>query len=143
MSLDRQRLVRTTITAAVAAAIATALAAAPAPARIADGGGGAPVPSSVRYTRSIEIPAAGAAAPAAKVRLPAILKRIARCESGGDPKAVSAGGTYRGKYQFDRGTWRSMGGSGDPARASEAEQDRRALRLYRAAGTAPWPVCGR
>lgn len=138
----RQRRVRTTITAAIAAAAATTLVAAPAEARIADGGG-APVPSSVRFTRSVELPAAGIAAPAAKVRLPAILKRIARCESGGDPTAVSAGGTYRGKYQFDRGTWRSMGGSGDPAQASEAEQDRRALKLYRAAGTTPWPVCGR
>ena len=48
-----------------------------------------------------------------------------------DPRAVSADGTYRGKYQFDRQTWRAMGGHGDPARASEAEQDRRALALYR------------
>lgn len=77
------------------------------------------------------------------VRLPAILKRIAICESGGDPRAISAGGTYRGKYQFDRGTWRAHGGRGDPARASERTQDRIALRLYRDRGTAPWPVCGR
>jgi hypothetical protein len=75
-------------------------------------------------------------------RVPAVLKRIARCESGGDPHAISSNGAYRGKYQFDRSTWRSMGGHGDPARASEAEQDRRALALYRARGTAPWPVCG-
>lgn len=75
--------------------------------------------------------------------LPAILERIAQCESGGNPRAIGGGGTYRGKYQFDRGTWRSVGGHGDPARASEREQDRRALRLYRRSGTAPWPVCGR
>ena len=137
----RQRPVRTTITAAIAAAAATVLVAAPADARIADGGG-APPPSSVRYTRSVDVAAAGVAAPS-QVKLPAILKRIAICESGGDPRLVAAGGTYRGKYQFDRGTWRSMGGSGDPAQASEAEQDRRALKLYRAAGTTPWPVCGR
>ena len=37
---------------------------------------------------------------------------------------MSADGTYRGKYQFDRETWRAMGGSGDPADAPEAEQDR-------------------
>jgi hypothetical protein len=77
-----------------------------------------------------------------RVRVPTALQRIAQCESGGDPHAVSADGAYRGKYQFDRETWRAMGGHGDPARASEAEQDRRALALYRERGTAPWPACG-
>jgi hypothetical protein len=72
-----------------------------------------------------------------------VLARIARCESGADPHAVSADGRYRGKYQFSRATWRAMGGSGDPAKASEATQDRMALALYRQRGTAPWPVCGR
>jgi peptidoglycan hydrolase-like protein with peptidoglycan-binding domain len=71
------------------------------------------------------------------------LARIAQCESGGDPTAVSADGTYRGKYQFDRKTWQEMGGSGDPADAPEAEQDRIAAALLAARGTAPWPVCGR
>jgi hypothetical protein len=70
------------------------------------------------------------------------LQRIAQCESGGDPTAVSADGTYRGKYQFDRATWEQMGGSGDPAAAPEAEQDRIAAKLLAARGTAPWPVCG-
>jgi hypothetical protein len=72
----------------------------------------------------------------------ATLDAIAACESGGDPTAVSAGGTYRGKYQFDYGTWESVGGSGDPAAASEAEQDYRAALLYSRAGSSPWPVCG-
>jgi hypothetical protein len=72
-----------------------------------------------------------------------VLYRIAMCESQGNPTAVSANGRYFGKYQFSRATWRSVGGSGNPARASEAEQDRRALILYRREGTAPWPVCGR
>jgi peptidoglycan hydrolase-like protein with peptidoglycan-binding domain len=75
------------------------------------------------------------------VRLPAILDSIAECESGGDPRAISPDGTYRGKYQFDRSTWASYGPAGDPARASEAEQDRRALKLYKARGTSPWPNC--
>ncbi len=70
------------------------------------------------------------------------LNAIAACESGGDPTAVSADGTYRGKYQFDYGTWASVGGSGDPAAASEAEQDYRAALLYAQAGSSPWPVCG-
>ncbi len=71
-----------------------------------------------------------------------VLARIAECESGGDPTAVSRDRRYFGKYQFSRPTWRSVGGRGNPARASEAEQDRRALILYEREGTAPWPVCG-
>jgi hypothetical protein len=73
----------------------------------------------------------------------AALERIAQCESGGDPTAVSSSGQYRGKYQFDRQTWAANGGSGDPAKASEAEQDRIAAALYAARGAAPWPICGK
>jgi hypothetical protein len=75
--------------------------------------------------------------------LPTALVRIAECESGGDPEAVSSSGRYRGKYQFTRSTWKLWGGRGDdPAEASEAHQDRVAMRLYRARGAAPWPTCG-
>jgi hypothetical protein len=74
--------------------------------------------------------------------IPAGLQAIAACESGGNPRAVDATGTYRGKYQFDLRTWQAVGGSGDPAAAPEAEQDRRAAILLARAGTAPWPVCG-
>ena len=70
------------------------------------------------------------------------LESIAACESGGNPSAVGGGGAYRGKYQFDQQTWASVGGSGDPAAAPEAEQDKRAAMLYARAGAAPWPVCG-
>ena len=70
------------------------------------------------------------------------LDSIAACESGGDPTAVSSDGTYRGKYQFDYGTWESVGGSGDPAAASEQEQDYRAALLYSQSGSSPWPICG-
>lgn len=70
------------------------------------------------------------------------LDAIGNCESGGDPHAVSAGGTYRGKYQFDYGTWASVGGHGDPAAASESEQDYRAALLYERSGSSPWPICG-
>jgi hypothetical protein len=72
----------------------------------------------------------------------ATLEAIASCESGGDPTIVSSDGTYRGKYQFDFGTWESVGGSGDPAAAPEYEQDYRAALLYAQAGSSPWPVCG-
>ena len=36
----------------------------------------------------------------------------------------------------------SVGGSGDPAAASPAEQDMRAQMLYEQSGSSPWPVCG-
>jgi hypothetical protein len=71
----------------------------------------------------------------------ATLDSIAACESGGDPTAVNAAGYY-GKYQFDLGTWQSVGGAGNPAEAPEAEQDMRASMLYARAGSSPWPVCG-
>jgi peptidoglycan hydrolase-like protein with peptidoglycan-binding domain len=70
-----------------------------------------------------------------------LLARIAQCESGGDPTAVSGTGMYRGKYQFSRTTWAGVGGSGDPAAASEAEQDKRAAMLLKIQGPAAWPVC--
>jgi hypothetical protein len=76
------------------------------------------------------------------IAIPAALHSIAACESGGDPRAVGGGGAFRGKYQFDYGTWARVGGSGDPAAAPEIEQDRRAAVLYARAGAAPWPVCG-
>jgi hypothetical protein len=72
----------------------------------------------------------------------AILDRIAACESKGDPRAIGGGGAFRGKYQFTYGAWRSVGGKGDPASASETEQDRRAARLLNRSGTSPWPICG-
>jgi peptidoglycan hydrolase-like protein with peptidoglycan-binding domain len=82
------------------------------------------------------------AATTASGDVPAALAAIAQCESGGDPTAVSASGQYRGKYQFSRETWAAMGGTGDPAAAPEAEQDRRAADLYAQRGSSPWPVCG-
>jgi len=81
-----------------------------------------------------------AAAPA--VAIPPQLEAIAQCESGGDPTAVSADGTYRGLFQFDYGTWASVGGSGDPAAAPVAEQYQRAAILYARSGSSPWPICG-
>jgi hypothetical protein len=70
------------------------------------------------------------------------LQAIAACESGGDPSTNTGNGFY-GKYQFTIATWQSVGGTGNPAAASEAEQDRRAATLYARSGSSPWPVCGR
>jgi hypothetical protein len=72
----------------------------------------------------------------------ATLNSIAACESGGNPRAIGGGGSYRGKYQFSFGTWASVGGKGDPAAASEREQDRRAAMLLTRGGRGHWPVCG-
>jgi Transglycosylase-like domain len=76
------------------------------------------------------------------VAIPPQLEQIAQCESHGDPHAIGGGGNYRGKYQFDMGTWASVGGQGDPAAAPEAEQDKRAAMLYARTGPSQWPVCG-
>src|SRR6476620_4305591 len=40
------------------------------------------------------------------------LESIAAWESSGDPAAGSSDGSYRGKSQFDFGTWESVRGSG-------------------------------
>jgi hypothetical protein len=70
------------------------------------------------------------------------LEAIAACESGGNPRTDTGNGFY-GKYQFRLDTWSAVGGTGNPAHASEAEQDRRAAILYAREGASPWPVCGR
>jgi hypothetical protein len=70
------------------------------------------------------------------------LEAIAACESGGNAAANTGNGFY-GKYQFTQSTWQSVGGTGNPAAASEAEQNRRAAILYAREGASPWPVCGR
>ncbi|HWE92259.1 MAG TPA: transglycosylase family protein [Pseudonocardiaceae bacterium] len=64
--------------------------------------------------------------------------RLRDCESGGNYAAVSGSGRYYGAYQFDVGTWRSVGGAGYPNQASPLEQDYRALYLYRMRGWRPW-----
>ena len=74
--------------------------------------------------------------------VPPALQAIAACESHGNPRAIGGGGSFRGKYQFDTGTWASVGGKGDPAAAPVAEQDRRAALLYDRTGPSQWPVCG-
>lgn len=95
-----------------------------------------------RFKAEREAQQAREAAERVMAGLEGTLNAIAQCESHGDPDAISASGTYRGKYQFDLSTWASVGGSGDPAAASESEQDRRAAMLYRSGGPGRWPVCG-
>lgn len=68
---------------------------------------------------------------------------LAACESGGNPSIVSSNGLYHGLYQFDAGTWRSMGGTGVASSAPASEQTARAKALYARRGASPWPSCGR
>jgi hypothetical protein len=97
----------------------------------------APAPSSSAGGSGAQTPTISGGPGAGK------LAAIAQCESGGNPRAVGGGGTYRGLYQFDQQAWQSVGGSGDPAAASPAEQTKRAAMLYASRGSSPWPVCGK
>ena len=67
---------------------------------------------------------------------------LAECESGGNPRSVSANGMYHGLYQFNVQMWQRMGGIGLPSEATPREQTYRAIRLYKAAGSDQWPPCG-
>jgi peptidoglycan hydrolase-like protein with peptidoglycan-binding domain len=63
--------------------------------------------------------------------------RLRMCESSNN-YGINTGNGYYGAYQFDLATWRSVGGHGYPNRAGVAEQDARALMLYRMRGWQPW-----
>ncbi len=63
--------------------------------------------------------------------------RLRMCESSNN-YSIDTGNDHYGAYQFDVPTWRSVGGRGYPNRASRAEQDARALILYRQRGWQPW-----
>jgi LysM repeat protein len=64
--------------------------------------------------------------------------RVRQLESGGN-YATNTGNGYYGAYQFNLGTWQSVGGTGLPSNASPAEQDMRAQMLYNQRGCSPWP----
>lgn len=77
------------------------------------------------------------------------LARLRACESGGNYRAVSASGRYRGAYQFDQRTWDSVASrhhavlvGNDPATAHPAQQDLMARALWSERGSQPWPHCG-
>jgi transglycosylase-like protein len=76
------------------------------------------------------------------IPIPAVLNRVAECESHNNPKAVGGGGSFRGLLQFMRSTWQGVGGKGDPVDAPREEQLRRGAILMARSGSSPWPVCG-
>ena len=108
------------------------------PQQLIDAGGAPPVANEAAPSAAAD---AQPVSSSSGDNIDAHLARIAQCESGGNPRAVSPSGQYRGKYQFSVDTWHGMGGQGDPAAAPEAEQDRIARRLYQSAGPGQWPVC--
>lgn len=73
----------------------------------------------------------------------ALLACIRSYEQGADGYATDTGNGHYGAYQFDLSTWRSVGGTGNPAHASPAEQDARAWALYLSRGLQPWPTPSR
>jgi LysM repeat protein len=91
-----------------------------------------------RASRSDARPSTGSG----KANLSGAWAKVANCESSGNPRAVNPAGYY-GLFQFDLQTWKSVGGSGNPAKASAAEQLMRAKKLYSQRGAQPWPVCGK
>jgi hypothetical protein len=121
----------------------TAPAPAPTPAPVSASAPATSGSSSARTTTSTAGTTGSTAPSGAASGAGGSLGGIAACESGGNPSAVGGGGTYRGKYQFDQQTWQSVGGSGDPAAAPEAEQDARAAQLYSQRGAQAWPTCGK
>jgi hypothetical protein len=94
-----------------------------------------------RAERAAATAEAGQAAAAGASAAPGHLQAIAACESGGNYSTNTGNGFY-GAYQFTQSTWESVGGTGNPAAASPAEQDKRAAMLYKQQGSSPWPVCG-
>lgn len=76
-------------------------------------------------------------APAADSSVDAHLRMIMQRESGGNPRAVNPAGYY-GLFQFSPQTWAAVGGTGNPADASEAEQWQRARMLYTQHGAQHW-----
>lgn len=68
---------------------------------------------------------------------------LARCESGGNPRAVSSSGRYRGAFQFSLATWQSLGYAGDPIDHPYEVQLQAAQKLQARSGWGQWPSCAR
>ena len=72
--------------------------------------------------------------------------KIAQCESGGNPRAVSPNGLYRGLYQISASTWAAYGGTSYAARpdlASPSQQLAVAQKIQQGQGWNAWPTCSR
>jgi Transglycosylase-like domain len=74
--------------------------------------------------------------------LDAAFAALRKCESGGNYKTATGNGYY-GAYQFDPGTWRTLGYSGLPSDAAPEVQDEAARKLQAKSGWGQWPACSR
>jgi len=68
---------------------------------------------------------------------------LARCESGGNPRAVGGGGRYFGAFQFSLGSWHGAGMSGNPVDYDYGTQVAVAQRIQARSGWGQWPACAR
>ena len=75
--------------------------------------------------------------------------KLRQCESANNYQSVSAGGRFRGAYQFSQSTWDWVAAQVapqlvgiDPIDAAPGDQDNMALNLYHMRGAGQWPVCG-
>lgn len=78
------------------------------------------------------------------------LRTVGDCENGAyggrslrsGLKAVSPGGTYQNRYQFDAASWRATGAGVARLDASWLEQAYRAVIWLKKRGPGAWPRCG-
>lgn len=70
----------------------------------------------------------------------ATFNSIAQCEASGDWSDDTGNGFYGG-LQFTLESWETVGGSGNPAQASQDEQIMRADMLEQLQGWVAWPEC--
>jgi hypothetical protein len=68
---------------------------------------------------------------------------LARCESGGNPRAVGGGGRYFGAFQFSLSAWHSLGMGGNPVDYDYGTQLGAAQRLVARGGWGQFPHCSR
>ena len=72
--------------------------------------------------------------------------QLAKCESGGNWKAVSEprnGTRYYGGLQFSLATWEGLGGTGLPSDAPRSTQIAMGKKLQARQGWDAWPSCSR
>jgi hypothetical protein len=81
-----------------------------------------------------------ACSPPANRPAPSQLLSLRTCESGGN-YAIATGNGYYGAYQFDAGTWNSLGFGGLPNQAAPWIQDMAVIKLWQQRGWGPWPGC--
>ena len=94
-----------------------------------------PPPKPAPVTRAVRV-----SAPASTLHDP--WPALRQCESNSN-YGDDTGNGYYGAYQFNLGTWRSLGLGGLPSQASAGQQDQAAAELQARRGWGQWPTCAR